>query len=99
MNTLYDKLQVAARYNMQADDVRLLIDEEPIIDTINATDKNTLMIADLSLKEGSVERMRKAIRVIYWRADYEEDRDVTIAGLAWKENNNVSFFAGKVLTP
>jgi hypothetical protein len=98
MHTLYEKLQLVARYNMQADDVRLIIDEEPIIDTINARDKNTLMIADLSLKEGSVENIRKATRVIYWGVS-DEVRDVTIAGLAWEENNNVSFFVGEVLTP
>jgi len=83
---------------MQADDVRSIIDEDPIIDTIHARDKNTLMIADLSLKEGSPESLRKAVRVIYWGIS-DEVRDITIAGLAWEGNNKVSFFAGEVLTP
>ena len=101
MHTLYKKLQLAAKYNMHADDVRMMIDEIPIIDTQHERDRNTIRIADFELKEESaitVVSIKKSLRVIYWNSN-DKQYDASIAGLAWPENEKAVFFSGKVLDP
>ncbi|MFT4156073.1 hypothetical protein [Parafilimonas sp.] len=98
MTGIYDKLQLAVKYNMAPDDVKILVGYNCIIDTKNEKDKYALMMADIRLNESSAINMddiRNATRVIYWRIN---DKDDSIAGLAWISGEAHSF-SGKVLTP
>lgn len=86
---------------MQPEDIRLMIDGLPVVDTQYERDKNTLQMADYELNNESgisLAEMKKSIRVIYWKIDDNQHQD-TIAGVAWPQKDKAIFFSGKVLAP
>ena len=79
----------------------MMIEVAPVLDTKNERDKNTFLMADFELSEGSgisLLEMKKSLRVIYWKIEDNQNED-TIAGLAWPVKNKAIFFSGKVLDP
>ena len=101
MATLYDKLQLAVKYNVHYDYIKVLVEERPTIDTMNENDRNAFLMADIQIISTGIEfdtkEIKKAQPVMYWKVDNNEQA-VMIIGLAWFDEI-VHFFKGEVLSP
>lgn len=97
---LYEKLLFAVKYKVHPDDIKLLVNENPVIDTINDADKNALMIADIIVDVSNIEAaaLKNAMRVIYWKNPGKEHQN-KIVGLAWMNEKTISLFEGHILSP
>jgi hypothetical protein len=98
---LLDKLNLIVKYSIDPNDVKFLIDEEPVIDTINEKDKHALMMADMLIDEKSnigADEIKNSKRVIYWKTSDEENA-VSILGILWTDDKTPLIFKGHILPP
>jgi hypothetical protein len=98
---LKDKLHLVIKYNIQPEDINTLIDEKPVIDTIDETDKNALLMADIivdSTSDVGIAEIKKAKRVIYWKLSGTANA-VNVAGIVWINDDTAHSFKGKILPP
>jgi hypothetical protein len=98
---LYNKLELAIKYKIRPDDIKLLVEEKPLIDTVNDVEKRALMMADMVIDDKSTIKageLKTAMRVIYWKMNNKELQN-KIVGLAWMNNGLIHLFEGHILSP
>lgn len=95
---LYKKLEIIVKYNMQPEDVSVLITEAPIVNTLKEGDKASFLMADV-VTEGSLQQdIRSAKHVMYWKVA-DEEKAVEVVGIAWFSDVKMTLFTGSILEP
>jgi hypothetical protein len=98
---LFDKLKLMVKYKVEPDDVNILIDDKPVIDTLNEIERQAATAADIIINQEydlNHHDFERAERVIYWKAG-EDKNAVFIMGIAWMSASNVQLFEGRILAP
>jgi hypothetical protein len=98
---LLDKLKMIVKYKVEPDDVYILIDDKPVIDTLNEIERQAATAADIIINQKyniNYDDFKRAERIIYWKAG-EDKNAVFIVGIAWMPGNNIQPFEGRVLAP
>jgi hypothetical protein len=98
---LKDKLKIIVKYSVHPDDVRFIVDEKPVIDTLNKNNKYALLMADIEIDDQfmvSKHEINNSERVMYWKLK-ENKVEVDIIGIAWVTIGKIKMFEGRILTP
>ena len=98
---LRKKMALVAKYGIQPEDVAILIDENPVINTLKEGDRLSLLSADLLIDEedpSHVEKIINANHIIYWKLK-DQKSSVKITGIAWMRNGEITLFSGGILAP
>ena len=95
---LQKQLELVVKYNIQPEDVAVLISEKPVINTLNEGDKMAFLMSDF-VTEGNLQQdVKNAEHIMYWKVK-EEERNVKVTGIAWFSNMKVVLFNGRILEP
>ncbi|MGA2822667.1 MAG: hypothetical protein ABSE72_03990 [Bacteroidales bacterium] len=99
--SLYEKLNIVIKYHIEPDDIKFIIKEKPIIDTIDESQRQAMLMAEIKINNKTlteVKKIKNALRIMYWKIS-EEIKSVKIVGIVWFDKTHVEIFEGEVFEP